>query len=58
MVKLRDEIYGPIWIMLTLVITLIILGHLATQLTIELDPKTIEAYKAALNDSYYANKSL
>jgi len=38
MVKLRDEIYGPIWIMLTLVITLIILGHLATQLTIELDP--------------------
>lgn len=32
----RDELYGPIWIMFTLIIELLILGHVSNLLRIEL----------------------
>ena len=32
----RDELYGPLWIMITLIVELLILGHVSKLLKIEL----------------------
>lgn len=36
MTSQKDELYGPIWIMFTLIIELLILGHVSNLLRIEL----------------------
>ena len=36
MTAAKDEIYGPIWIIITLIIELLILGHLSKLLRIEM----------------------